>query len=305
MVVAKTGELKKTVLVLGDGDFAFSARLASAGLFFVTATTVESEADLEARYPDSFPKHRAQVNTCGGRCLFGVDARELGSSTAPYVHFSESFDRLVWHNPYTEGADLQTHRSLAAKRVHKSLVKDFLGCASAVLRKGGTLVVSINPSQSALVGEDFLLAAARKGGFALLQCYPFDTKREHEYHVRYGDERDVVKTRRTYTKRSLRTYEFGRLCELSQACSCATGQPLSSPAPGKTLVLTKTTLAHSQQNKEVTGVYEVPGEHASTQPVAKGAVAALFMFVATFLGVFICARHLSCSQADVRHIQTR
>ena len=120
MVVAKRGELKKTVLVLGDGDFAFSARLASAGLFFVTATTVESEADLEARYPDSFPKHRAQVNTCGGRCLFGVDARELGSSTAPYVHFSESFDRLVWHNPYTEGADLQTHRSLAAKRVHNT-----------------------------------------------------------------------------------------------------------------------------------------------------------------------------------------
>ena len=41
-----------------------------------------------------------------------------------------------------------------------------------------------------------------------MASYPFDAKREHEYVLRYGDERDVGKTKRTYTKRSIRTYEF-------------------------------------------------------------------------------------------------
>ena len=47
------------------------------------------------------------------------------------------FHRLVWHNPYTDTAAPQTHRSLAARKVHKRLVADFVACAPAVLLPGG------------------------------------------------------------------------------------------------------------------------------------------------------------------------
>jgi hypothetical protein len=200
---------RQRALVLGDGDFAFSARFSNAGHFDVTATTVEAEADLEARYPDTFPRHREQVVQKGGRCLFGIDALKLDSTHAPYCDFRGAFMRVIWHNPYTAGAELQTHRTLVAQKVHKHLVADFMACAPAVLSPGGTLVVSINPS-SALVGEEFLLACASGSGFALLRSYPFEQKREHEFVLRYGDDRDLAKTRRTYTKRSIRTYEFER-----------------------------------------------------------------------------------------------
>lgn len=174
--------------MVGDGDFAFSSRLATTGTYTVTATTIDSEAELEARYPDTFPRHRAAVTQRGGTCLYGVDARQLGvGADAPYSEFRRApFDRLVWHNPYTETAALQTHKALAARKVHKRLVADFLSCAPAVLKPGGVLVVSINPSESALVGEAFLLKAAIDAGFVLAESYPFDVKREHEYVLRYG-----------------------------------------------------------------------------------------------------------------------
>ena len=75
-----------TALVLGDGDFAFSSRLAAAGTYAVTATTIDSEAELEKRYPDTFPTHRRRVVEKGGTCAYGVDARQLRAGTdAPYT----------------------------------------------------------------------------------------------------------------------------------------------------------------------------------------------------------------------------
>ena len=194
-------------LVLGDGDFAFSARLAGTGKFIVTATTVETEAVLEARYPVSFDQHRAAVVQQRGQCMFGIDATRLASRDPPYSHFARQYDRVIWNNPYAEAAEPKSHRAIKAKKVHKQLVKEFLHCAPAVLDASGTLVISISPS-SAILGADYLLKSAAAAGFELHKDYPFDTKHEHEYVLRYGDDRDLAKSRRTYTKKCIRTYEF-------------------------------------------------------------------------------------------------
>lgn len=197
-------------LVLGDGDFAFSARLAASGKFIVTATTVESEAVLEQRYPVTFPKHRAAVVQHSGSCLFQIDATCLTRLAPPYTQLRSSFDRVIWNNPYAEAAEPKSHRALNAKKIHKKLVSDFLRCAPAVLRPGGTLVLSIDPA-SVILGGDFLLATAAARGFVLVKEYPFDAKHEHEYVLRYGDDRDLANKKRIrYTKKRIRTYEFKR-----------------------------------------------------------------------------------------------
>ena len=206
-------------LVLGDGDFAFSARLAGSGKFIVTATTVEAEAVLEQRYTATFPKHRAAVLQHSGCCFFEIDATCLDSPAPPYTQLRSSFDRVIWNNPYAEAAAPKSHRALNAKKIHKKLVADFLRCAPAVLRPGGTLVLSIDPA-SVILGADFLLASAAATGFELVKEYPFDAKQEHEYVLRYGDDRDLAKSRRTYTKKRIRTYEFKR-----KSVHCAEATP--------------------------------------------------------------------------------
>jgi len=194
-------------LVLGDGDFSFSARLAASKKFTVTATTVETESELESRYPVVFLKNNNEIYHHGGCCIFGVDATKLDTSEEPYSGFAGKFDRLVWNNPYAEAAEAKSHRTLMAKKIHKKLVTDFLRCAPTVLCRSGKLVLSINPL-SDIMGEEFLLRHAAASGFVLCSQYPFDSKREHEYVLRYGDDRDRGKTKRTYTKKSIRTYEF-------------------------------------------------------------------------------------------------
>jgi len=201
----------RTCLVLGDGDFAFSARLASTRRFStVTASTIDSERDLESRYPETFPVHRQLILAQGGRCIYELDARRLGDTVPPYISLHGAFDSVCWHNPYTAVAEQGSHRALAARKAHKKLLRNFLACAPAVLRPGSaaTLVLSINPS-TRLIGADFLLPAASASGFRLHREYPFERGgREHEYILRYGDDRDRKKQNKTYTKRSIRTYEF-------------------------------------------------------------------------------------------------
>jgi hypothetical protein len=199
----------RRALVLGDGDFSYSARLSGLGNVIVTATTIELEAELEKRYPTTFLNHRQKVKQHGGQCLFGIDARKLNCDGMPYVQFRGSFDMVVWHNPYTDGAELRSHRTLVARKVHKRLVADFIAAAPAVLWDDGLLVISINPTSN-LIGETFLLDHSLQSGFVRLRDYPFEENRAHQYVLRYGDARDLAKRRRTYTKRSIRTYEFSR-----------------------------------------------------------------------------------------------
>ncbi len=202
--------MKPRMLVLGDGDFAFSARAAT--LFDVTATTIDTEAELQQRYPETFARHRAMLASMNARCLFNIDATKLSSSTeARYIELrgaraEAGYDRVVWNNPYV-GGEPGTHRALAARKVHRKVVANFVSCVPSVLRQGGTLVISINPA-SPLVGASFLCENAARSGFTLLREYDFLDKPEHEYVLRFGDARDERRKRRTYSKRAIRTYEF-------------------------------------------------------------------------------------------------
>ena len=203
-------------LVLGDGDFAYSARLAAARQVDVTATTIDAETELVRRYPTTFPTHKQMVEAaCGCRCVFEVDARHLDHPTSPQmasVRACAPYDRLVWNNPYAEAEQSRgggVHRALLARKVHKKLLVDFLRCAPCILGAGAQLEISINPA-SKVIGEDFLRKQAHVAGFRYQSDHAFLDKREHQYILRFGDERDF--DRRTshtgYNKRNLRSFVF-------------------------------------------------------------------------------------------------
>jgi len=211
-----TPQRKPRWLVLGDGDFAYSARLAAAGQVDVTATTIDAETELVRRYPTTFPAHKQMVEAAARcRCVFEVDARHLDHPTSPQsasVRACAPYDRLVWNNPYAEAEQSRgggVHRALLARKVHKKLLVDFLQCAPCVLGAGAQLVISINPA-SKVIGEDFLRKQAVAAGFTYLSDHAFLDKREHQYILRFGDERDF--DRRTshtgYNKRNLRSFVF-------------------------------------------------------------------------------------------------
>lgn len=108
------------LLVLGDGDFAYSAREAAAKMWMVTATTIDTEVELQNRYPTTFGRHRDAVARHGGRCAYEVDATQL--DTPRYKKLWNTFDRVLWHNPYAAAASSGTHQELQAARAHRKLV---------------------------------------------------------------------------------------------------------------------------------------------------------------------------------------
>jgi len=205
-----------TVLVLGDGDFAFSARLAAAGTHAVTATTIETEDEVVARYPMTFPSHRRAILQHGGVCVFSVDATRLEGRLLTHAGMERRFTRVVFNNPYTAGVEKGTHRAHKAAKTHQKLVRDFIVGVHHVLCDGpdSRVVVSLNPSPLATVGASILLRAAALAGLHLLREYPFsEGGRTHQYVLRFGDARDLDRggevRRKTYAKRGIRTYEFG------------------------------------------------------------------------------------------------
>ena len=231
---AAMGEHRKPRwLVLGDGDFAYSARLAAARQVDVTATTIDSETELVWRYPTTFPAHKQMVEAaCGCRCVFEVDARHLDHPTSPQsasVRACAPYDRLVWNNPYAEAEQSRgggVHRALLARKVHKKLLVDFLRCAPCVLGAGAQLEISINPA-SKVIGEDFLRRQTHVAGFTYLSDHAFLDKREHQYILRFGDERDF--DRRTshtgYNKRNLRSFVFEWVAPSADSTGAANRSP--------------------------------------------------------------------------------
>ena len=60
----------------------------------VTATTIDLEDELEARYPRTFQKHKRAIESKGGSCFFGVDARLLAANATPYKDFRSRFEKV-------------------------------------------------------------------------------------------------------------------------------------------------------------------------------------------------------------------
>jgi hypothetical protein len=103
--------LRGRILVLGDGDFSFSKsialqNLAQGGKARITATSLDSRANLLAKYGKAKDNLHALERTQHVRVYHGVDATNLLGTLCPQISTLLSpqkqppYDAIVWNFPY-------------------------------------------------------------------------------------------------------------------------------------------------------------------------------------------------------------
>ncbi|GAX81559.1 hypothetical protein CEUSTIGMA_g8987.t1 [Chlamydomonas eustigma] len=91
-----------TILLVGEGNFSFSAALATllGSAELITATCFDTEQEVQRKYPDA-ARHMATVKDLGGIVLHGVDATKLGLHEGLKAGRSNGrFSKIVFNFPH-------------------------------------------------------------------------------------------------------------------------------------------------------------------------------------------------------------
>ncbi|XP_044473267.1 uncharacterized protein At4g26485-like [Mangifera indica] len=126
------------ILLVGEGDFSFSACLAEAfgSAANMTATSLDSREMLMLNYSKASTNLKS-LEDGGCTILHGVDACTM--SHHPLL-FGKSFDRIVFNFPHA-GFLFQEHDCTQIE-MHKALVRGFLGSARNILKEKGEVHVT-------------------------------------------------------------------------------------------------------------------------------------------------------------------
>lgn len=160
------------VLVLGDGDFSFSAALArlnssqQAGCAHITASSLDSRAAVIVKYSGARANLDELARDAHVTVLHEVDATELRDEGL--------FDTIVFNFPYPPDVERVGGNEGAA------LVSSFLRCVCNVLAQGGQIRLLMAKGQGGS-SRDLKSCArswhveelARMHGFEVLEVLPF------------------------------------------------------------------------------------------------------------------------------------
>ncbi|KAJ1451334.1 hypothetical protein M885DRAFT_499627 [Pelagophyceae sp. CCMP2097] len=203
--------LRGRILVVGDGDFSFSAALAAAnarrGDADIACSSLEPQEGVCAKYAGATSNLAALAADPFVAVAHGVDATRLERSCG-----GGTWDSVVWNFPYPPSM------STASGEQGARLLGHFLGGVGAFLEPGGRVYVTLATKQGGTTREavgnvrnwdvDALAAAT---GFEVVEVLPFDA---HSYA---GYE-----PRREYTDSSF-PFERARTHILQRRASAAVG----------------------------------------------------------------------------------
>mmetsp|Transcript_11590 Transcript_11590/g.29712 ORF Transcript_11590/g.29712 Transcript_11590/m.29712 type:complete len:408 (+) Transcript_11590:245-1468(+) len=153
----------QALLVLGDGDFSFSAglvkQLGSGGR--VVATSFDSREDVVAKYGKKAEGCLAMLGKAGAEVAHGVDATKL-SRTLPTSSSGPPFDAIIFNFPHT-----------GSQRVHlnRQMLRGFFASARPLLAPSGAIHVTIKTAPP-YTGWDVPAQAAEEG-LKLARKVPF------------------------------------------------------------------------------------------------------------------------------------
>eukprot|EP00873_Tetraselmis_striata_P004878 jgi/Tetstr1/425142/TSEL_015604.t1 len=153
----------QALLVLGDGDFSFSAglvkQLGSGGR--VVATSFDSREDVVAKYGKKAEGCLAMLGKAGAEVAHGVDATKL-SRTLPTSSSGPPFDAIIFNFPHT-----------GSQRVHlnRQMLRGFFASARPLLAPSGAIHVTIKTAPP-YTGWD-VPAQATEEGLKLARKVPF------------------------------------------------------------------------------------------------------------------------------------
>ncbi|KAL0734854.1 hypothetical protein Bca4012_011064 [Brassica carinata] len=116
---------KQKILLVGEGDFSFSLSLARAfgSATNLTATTLDSQAELERNYKNG-KANVEELERLGCNVVYGVNVHSM--TTKPDLGGSTTYDRVVFNFPHAGFDNGREHeiKTIMYDRSARMLVKD-------------------------------------------------------------------------------------------------------------------------------------------------------------------------------------
>ncbi|KAK9673768.1 hypothetical protein RND81_12G188100 [Saponaria officinalis] len=182
---------KQKILLVGEGDFSFSASLAIAFgcASNMIATSLNPQEFLEKHY-SMFPQNKMALEVRGGTVLHGVDATNMIGSVR--------FDRIIFNFPHA-GCFGRTHHDI---RINRGLIKGFLRCAKKMLKRQGE--IHITHKSNGFFRQWNMPKLGMDEGLHLIQEIEFIRSTYGGYHTKFGFGGD-----KDFDCNPSKTYMFG------------------------------------------------------------------------------------------------
>ncbi|XP_021755825.1 uncharacterized protein At4g26485-like [Chenopodium quinoa] len=185
------------VLLVGEGDFSFSASLAVAfgtSASNIIATSLNHEDFLTKNYR-KFPNNKAELETRGSVVLHGVDATKMVNH--PFVG-SMMFDRVIFNFPHAGKFGKGDYEL----RMHQKLISGFLQNAKKMIGEDGEIHITSKSSRFYRRWDIPKLGSDQ--GLYLIQAVKFKRLEYPGYKTKYGFRGDG-----NFHCNPSKTYKFG------------------------------------------------------------------------------------------------
>lgn len=170
------------ILLVGEGDFSFSACLAVAfgSAANIIATSLNSEAFLKKNYGRAM-SNLAELRSRGSTVMHEIDATEIANHE---VLRRLKFDRIIFNFPFAGFfPDLSPERQLGC---HRSLVSQFLKNAREMIRENGGEIHISHKTNGNYHREFKLENIASSHRLRLITALKFERANYPGYNTKYG-----------------------------------------------------------------------------------------------------------------------
>ncbi|KAK9673763.1 hypothetical protein RND81_12G187700 [Saponaria officinalis] len=186
---------KQQILLVGEGDFSFSASLAVAFgcASNMIATSLNSQEFLKKHY-SMFPQNKMALEVRGVIVFHGVNATNMIN----HLLGSLRFDRIIFNFPHA-GCFGRTDHDI---RKNRELIKSFLGCAKKMVNREGE--IHITHKSNGFFRHWNIPELGLDQGLHLIREIEFIRSRYAGYHTKFGFGGD-----KDFDCNPSKTYMFG------------------------------------------------------------------------------------------------
>ncbi|CAM8880130.1 unnamed protein product [Rhodiola kirilowii] len=188
------------ILLVGEGDFSFSACLAKAfgSAENIVATSLNSEAYLRRHYRNAM-NNISQLRMRGCKVFHGVDATDVKNHK---MIKGFRFDQIIYNFPHA-GHFSSTEID---QRANQLLVRLFMeNCVKLIEEKGE---IHIRHKSTRFFRQWNLEGLASEAGLVLIEEAPFDIRGFRGYNTKYGFEGAQFRSDYNFDCHSSCTYKF-------------------------------------------------------------------------------------------------
>ncbi|XP_074305443.1 uncharacterized protein At4g26485-like [Silene latifolia] len=191
---------KHMILLVGEGDFSFSACLALAfgSASNIIATSLNSQEFLTQNY-GNFLNNKMELEKRGGVILYGINAKTMVKDLVIGIL---KFDRIIFNFPHCG----KFRRTDADMRANKELIRGFLRNAKKMINEDGEIHITHKTNGYFLQWDIPKIGSDQ--GLRLIQEVKFKRSKYPRYNTKFGFGGD-----KDFECNPCTTYKFGMCTE--------------------------------------------------------------------------------------------